>query len=265
MKKLCFAALALIALLATSCKSNKDFIYLADMYEGTAMPLTQTHEVKVMPGDRLRITVTSRNPELAMPFNQGLGVMSESEAVAAAQSGRSRSNLSEPYKVDNDGYIKFPILGKLKVEGLTTTEVGDLIRQRIIAGDYIKDPIVNVDLVNFTYTVLGAIGNNGTFRPQTDKVTILEAIANAGDLSSKADMGKIAVIREENGHRKMYTMDIRKSDIFNSPAYYLQQNDIVYVTPKFGKKDTEDRTLQWITLALSVLTAATSITWAIRK
>lgn len=261
MKKFSFILLAICAIMVASCKSDKDFVYLADLYQGSDMPITQQHQVKVMPGDRLRIVVSCRNPELALPFNQGQNVMSERDAnsgVAVIE--------AEPYKVDNDGYIKFPILGQLKVSGLTLEGVSKLIRDRIMAGDYIKDPIVNVDLVNFTYTVLGAVGGNGTYRLDgSERITLLEAIAKAGDLSSKADMGKIAVIREENGQRKVYMHDIRRSDIFNSPAYYLQQNDIVYVVPKYAKKDSEDRTLQWITLALSIITAGTSVVWAIRR
>ncbi|MDE6205649.1 MAG: polysaccharide export protein, partial [Duncaniella sp.] len=141
------------------------------------------------------------------------------------------------------------------------TEASDMIRQRIIDGNYIKDPIVTMEFKNFHYTVLGAANGNGTHTCDGDRITILEAIAQAGDLASNADLGKIAVIREEGNTRKVYTVDIRKSDIFNSPAFYLAQNDIIYVRPKKPKSEEKTNFLQWLTVALSIVTATTSVIW----
>ena len=108
---------------------------------------------------------------------------------------------------------------------------------------------------------LGAANGNGTHTCDGDRITILEAIAQAGDLASNADLGKIAVIREEGNTRKVYTVDIRKSDIFNSPAFYLAQNDIIYVRPKKPKSEEKTNFLQWLTVALSIVTATTSVIW----
>ena len=166
--------------------------------------------------------------------------------------------------MDVDGNIDFPILGKLHIEGMTVNAVKQLICDRIEEGNYMKDPLVSIEFLNFKYTVLGAVGQNGTFSANGDRVTLLEAIANAGDLSAKARTNKVAVIREINGERQMFMHDLRSTDIFESPCYYLQQNDIVYVEPKYRKKDNEDRGWQIGTMLLSIVTAVCSVMWAIK-
>lgn len=141
------------------------------------------------------------------------------------------------------------------------SEVTKLIRDRIVQGNYIKDPIISIEFLNFKYTVLGAVGRNGTFSVDGDRVTLLEAIANAGDLTSKARIDRVAVIREVGNERQMFMHDLRSTDVFESPCFYLQQNDIVYVEPKYRKKDTEDRGWQVVTTLLSLVTAICSIMW----
>ena len=164
--------------------------------------------------------------------------------------------------MDVDGCIDFPILGKLYVEGMTVSQVKDLISSRIVEGAYMKDPLVAIEFLNFKYTVLGAVNSNGTYSVDGDRITLLEAIAKAGDLNAKARIDRVAVIREVNGQRQMYMHDLRSKDLFNSPCFYLQQNDIVYVEPKYRKKDNEDRGWQIGTTILSVITAGCSVIWA---
>ena len=176
----------------------------------------------------------------------------------------SNSINEKGYRVDVDGNIDFPILGKLYVEGMTVNAVKQLISDRIEEGNYMKDPLVAIEFLNFKYTVLGAVGRNGTFSANGDRVTLLEAIANAGDLTAKAQTDRVAVIREINGERQMFMHDLRSKDIFDSPCFYLQQNDIVYVEPKYRKKDNEDRGWQIGTMLLSAVTAVCSILWAIK-
>lgn len=166
------------------------------------------------------------------------------------------------YLVDVEGNIDFPILGKLHVAGLTMNEIKDMITDNIVNDNYIKDPLVQVELLNFKYTVLGAVARNGSFTSSGNRITLLEAIANAGDLTSKAKIDKVAVIREVNGARQMFVHDLRSKDIFDSPCFYLQQNDVVYVEPKYKKKDTEDRGWQISTFILSMVTAVCSVLWA---
>ena len=131
-------------------------------------------------------------------------------------------------------------------------------------GNYIKDPLVSIEFLNFKYTVLGAVGRNGTFNVDGDRVTLLEAIAKAGDLSSKARINRVAVIREIGDERQIFMHDLRSKDLFESPCFYLQQNDIVYVEPKYRKKDNEDRAWQITTFLVSIGSLVTSILWAIK-
>ena len=246
----------LAVLLLASCASRKNFVYLQDMQVGEGYVVHRD--------DRLSISVTCKNPELAIPFNMQGGVFrvgNDGDIDASAMPSGARE---KGYRVDVDGNIDFPILGKLHVEGLKVSEVTNLIRERIIAGNYIKDPIVSLEFLNFKYTVLGAVANNGTFTVDGDRITLIDAIARAGDLNAKARIDRVAVIREIGGERKMFMHDLRSMDIFDSPCYYLQQNDIVYVEPKYRKKDNEDRGWQIGTTLLSVVTAVCSILWAIK-
>ena len=237
--------LLLVALLALSSCSKKEYLYLADMKDGMGYAVANRHQTRIQDDDRLKITVSCKNPELAAPFNVSNAAV----------------------KVSADGDITFPILGTIHVAGMSLNEASELIRNLLIAGGYINDPIVTIEFMNFHYTVLGAVNGNGSYTVDGDKVTILEAIAKAGDLSATADLGNIAVIRESDGERKVYTVDIRSTDLFNSPAFYLAQNDIIYARPYKAKSsdDKSDRVFQWVTIALSTVTAACSVIWAVRK
>lgn len=228
---------------------------------GQGYPYNTKYEAVVHRDDRLDITVSSKSPELAIPFNtNGGAIQVGSNGTVVEESGTQKKG----YRVDVNGNIDFPILGKLYVEGLRVSEVTDLIRSRIIEGKYIKDPIVSLEFLNFKYSVLGAISGNGTYTVDGDRITLLEAIAKAGDLTSRGRVNRVAVIREEGGERVMYMHDLRTKDIFESPCYYLQQNDIVYVEPRYRKQDREDKGWKYITGILSFITAACSIIWAIK-
>lgn len=255
------ALLAAAIVFLASCSSPKKFVYLQDMEPGHGYPADLRHEAVVHADDRLDITVSSKNPELAIPFNANGGAFQVTASGTVSESSASKRG----YRVDVDGNIDFPILGKLHVEGLTVSEVTSMIRNRIIEGKYIKDPLVSLEFLNFRYSVLGAVGSTGTFTVEGDRITLLEAIAKAGDISPRGRVNHVTVIREEDGERVAYVHDLRSKDLFNSPCYYLQQNDIVYVEPKYRKQDREDRSWKYITGILSALTAVCSIVWAIRR
>jgi polysaccharide export outer membrane protein len=135
------------------------------------------------------------------------------------------------YLVDKEGNIDFPILGNLKVAGLTRMQLTSLIKNRLINEDLIKDPIITVQFLNFKVSVMGEVARPGSFTINSDRVTLLEALSMAGDLTIYGKRDRVAVIREANGKRTVLFHDLRSSDIFESPCYYLQQNDIVYVEP----------------------------------
>ena len=254
--------LFLSALLAlSSCVSSKDFVYLQDMQVGERYHFERKHEAVVHRDDRLSITVSCKQPELALPFN------TQTAAVRVSSTGEISSapdGTDKGYRVDVDGNIDFPMLGKINVEGRTLAEVTQLIKNGIIEGNYIKNPLVAVDFLNFKYTVLGAVGSNGTFTVKGDRVTLLEAIANAGDLGTNARVDKVTVIREIGNERQIFVHDLRSSDIFNSPCFYLQQNDIVYVEPKYRKKERSERIAQYVTMTLSAIATACTVIWAVK-
>ena len=254
--------LFLSALLAlSSCVSSKDFVYLQDMQVGERYPFERKHEAVVHRDDRLSITVSCKQPELALPFN------AQNAAVKVSSTGEisaSADGTDKGYRVDVDGNIDFPMLGKINVEGRTLAEVTQLIKNGIIEGNFIKNPLVSVDFLNFKYTVLGAVGSNGTYTVRGDRVTLLEAIANAGDLATNARVDKVTVIREIGKERQIFVHDLRRSDIFNSPCFYLQQNDIVYVEPKYRKKARSERITQYITMTLSAIATACTVIWAVK-
>lgn len=255
----------LIAIIALSgCTAHKDIAYLQDMEMGQFYPIGQKHEPRIHRDDKLSITVASQNtPELAIPFNiqNGTYNVGEDGKVDTA----TPTTKEKGYRVDIDGYIDFPMLGKIHVEGLTISEATDLIKKRIIEGGYINSPLVMVDIMNFKYTVLGAVGHNGVMTADGDRVTLLEAIANAGDLSANAAINRVAVIREVGETRQVFFHDLRSKDLFESPCFYLQQNDIVYVEPKYKKIDKEERIIQYGTLMLSIASTLSTMMWWMRQ
>ena len=251
--------LILLAFFAVSCGSAKKFVYLNDMAPGQDYPFDAAHEAVIQANDRLSITVSCKQPELAIPFN----IQSGSFRVSSDGTASSSSVPNEKgYKVDSKGNIEFPILGTIHLEGLTISQASERIKNLIIEGNYIKTPLVNIEFLNFKYTVWGAVSQNGTFTVDNGRITLLEAIANAGDLTNKARLDRVAVIREVDGNKQIYFHDIRNSNILQSPCFFLQQNDIIYVQPKYGKKDKEDRTLQVATLFMSAITTVSSVIWA---
>ena len=249
-------------LLLSSCASRKKFVYLQDMEMGEKYPLTAKHEAVIHRDDRLSITVSSKQPELAVPFNANNGdvrVNANGEITATASGSREKG-----YRVDVDGNINFPILGELHVEGMTVSQLTEMIKTRIIDGNYIKNPLVSIEFLNFKYTVLGAAGSTGTFSVNGDRITLLEAIANAGDVSTRGRVDNVAVIRESGGELQVYNHDLRSKDIFDSPCYYLQQNDIVYVEPKYQKKDNEEKSWQFFTALTSIASIVVSVLWVLK-
>lgn len=254
-----YRTLAVLAmtLLLVSCGNARKFMYLNDMMPGEQYEVNLESATVIHPNDRLDIKVSCKNPELAVPFNAQLGAYQ----VAADGSVRSAGvDANAGYRVDDEGYIVFPVLGKISVGGKTLKEVAEIIEVMIEDGNYIKSPEVAIEFLNFKYTVLGAVSGKGTYTVDGDKVTIIEAIAKAGDLTKNARMDRIAVIRMVDGKYQIFYNDIRTAEIFKSPTYYLQQNDIVYVEPKY--KERNDRAWQFATFGVSLLSLGGTLLWA---
>ena len=217
----------LTILLLTSCRSAKEVLYFQDIQTQHEQLLEKNYEVTIHTDDLLSIVVNSRSPELAVPFNMPLVSYTLSETYA------QKPILG--YLVDHDGTIDFPVLGPLQVEGLSRMQVTEMIKKRIIEGHYIKDPMITVQFQNFRVSVMGEVSRPGNFTISGDRITLFEALSLAGDLTIYGRRDRVRIIREVEGKRTLAYVDLRYSSIFNSPYYYLQQNDIVYVEPNKTK------------------------------
>ena len=247
MKKLLFIGALMIF---TSCHVSK-YIYLEDMPLDQPIPITHKVETRIKPGDRLGIHVSCQKMELATPFN------SPSYNVAQDGETTTKDTPSEKgYLVDDEGYINFPVLGRLQVSGLTMPQVSTYIKQLLIEGRHIPDAVVETTITNFFIYGLGAL-NPCKLAVPDGHITILQAIAQMGDLK-RGKIDKVRVIREDEGMRMEFDIDLNKKELFNSPAFYLQQNDLVYAEPKKGANKTVSGTMTAISLAAVIASIAYS-------
>ena len=266
MKKKTWLGSLLLVLLFASCSSVKKMTYVQDLNYFTSYPVNEQAEIKVQQNDKLSITVTCKSPELALPFNisngaQGVHISENGEFAPSVNA----STDAKGYVVSKDGNIDFPILGKLHVQGLTLAEVKKLIEDRIMEKNYIRDPLVLVDIMNFQITMLGEVAKKGNYTIKNNHVNLLEAIAMAGDLTTSAKTDEVMVIRTENGQRKAYPHNLRSREFYDSPAFHLQQNDVVYVKPNKVKSDgTREKNTNIIGLILSFITACATIGYLIK-
>lgn len=224
----------------TGCISDKHIIYLqgADTVYVVPQDIAQAFELRIQPDDQLAISVASKDPELIAPFNNNTLIGSGGGERGGSYSGTQNTTSGVTYfTVNRDGEISFPIYGQLKVAGKTTREVSLMIQDMLCNGteEYaasIKDAIVSTKIMSFKVTVLGDVKNPGVQTFTGERLTLLEAIGRAGDLNSSGKRAPVLIVREENGKRQAFEVDLRdQASVFNSPAYYLQQNDVVYVSP----------------------------------
>lgn len=244
----------LVACLA-SCTSYKSVPYMQNVDQIT-LEQKPLYDAKIMPKDLLTITVNCTDPEVAAPFN-----LTVQTAISIASS--TRNSYSQPslmqYLVDNEGLIDFPILGRLKVGGLTKTEAENMIREGL--KPYINEvPIVTVRMANYKISVLGEVARPGTFTVSNEKVNIFEALALAGDMTVWGVRNDVKLIREDaDGQRMVMSLNLNDANIINSDYYYLQQNDVVYVTPnkvKARNSDIGSATSLWFTAGSMLVSIA---------
>ena len=259
MKRFLLTALAGLTLLFSSCNSQKRIWYLQDAAEFTPEQIAEQGQIRIQPLDRLTIVVNSKDPELALPFNAATGY---NALTPLASSSISSGNSLQIRTVDEKGMLQMPVLGELKVEGLTRGELAKLIADEIIQGGYIKDPTVNVQFADMKISVLGEVVRAGSYAVTHDKMTIFDALALAGDMTVFGQRNDVMVYREVDGVRTINYLDLTSKDIFTSPAFYIKQNDVIYVKPNKYKAQSgeinQNRSF-YISLASTAIAVATLI------
>ena len=250
-KTLSFVTVILAFLFAVSCGSVKDIAYFQNKVVDSPEKIDKHAGIVVQPKDMLSIVVSSRNPELSAMCN--LPVVSYQAGSELSQLNTYSQRLM-PYCVDSEGMLDFPVLGKIKLAGKTRWEAADYIKKMLIDGGYLSDAVVTVEFMNFKVSVMGEVTSPGTFTVEGDKVTVLQALALARDLTIFGRRDNVSVIREENGQRTIYQINLMDVSMFKSPAYYLQQNDVVYVEPneeKARQSTVDDKGLRLTSIAVS--------------
>lgn len=223
-----FVMLTLLVII-TSCAETKQFAYFQDMSnDGVTPQVSMPVDIKAQVGDQLSININAQDDRLQKMFN-----------LSMVSSGGSSNQTRLVYTVDSKGCITLPVLGAIKVLGLTREQIAALVSQELKARELLSDPVVVVQFQNAFVSVLGDVGNPGRINFDKDNMTIIDAIAQAGDLQATGKRARVFVLRQVNGKQQMYAVDMAKAEsIYSSPVYYLQQNDVVYVEPNAMKART---------------------------
>ncbi len=242
------------------CSCTTENIAYMEKNTGNNQNITENFDARIKVKDLLTISVTCSQPEIAAPFN--LTVSNPTTNRIGSSYTVSQPTLL-PYQVDNDGYIKFPVIGSLKVLNMTKNEVEKLITTHL--ADYIKNevPTVTMSWLNYKYSVLGEVGRPSQYTSETGKVNIFEALSAAGDMTIYGRRDNVKLIREGNdGKRTTVQLDLTRDDIVTSPYYYLQQNDIIYVEPNSARAKSakiSSATTIWLSVTSILLSAASLV------
>ena len=236
-RTLAMMPLAILALVMSSCVSTKKIVYFqgADSAFAQAQQIMQQYEMKLKPADQILIKLTCSEPDLLTVFAQDV-VMGTAGAISSYNLNSSGSIANAyAYTVTNDGYVVLPSVGRVKVEGLTSDEAAKAIENAIKESKLISDPEVTVRLQNGRVAVMGAVRTPQVVNLTSERNSILDVLAKCGDVDDTGLRQRVQLYREENGKRVMYRLDLTKADIFSSPAYYVKQNDMIYVEPNKSK------------------------------
>ena len=253
------AITVIAAAMAGSCTTSKQILYFQDIDTAEIDRIVANYEPVIKRDDILRIVVSGPDKLVVQPYNLTLGEVS-------TYGSTSPENATLEYHVDKDGYIEFPVLGKINVLGMTRQDLVEYLTKNL--KKEVKDPVVYVSFSNFKITVLGEVKNPGTYNVTSERITILQALGMAGDLNLTARRDGIILIRDDNGLNTHIKIDLKKSDILSSPYFYLQQNDVIYVPASPTRVTTANTSQLWgtilsgVTTFMSVVSVILSITLA---
>lgn len=244
--------------LLLSCGAKQDIVYFQDVDIASISRPIVNYSPVIRSDDMLTITVSALDLNAVRPFNL--------TAVAYAENdGEIGRTALQGYLVDANGNIDFPVLGTLKLAGLNRIQATSMIKDML--KEYIKDPIVNVRNINFKVTILGEVNKPGVYTVQNDRITILEALGLAGDLTIQAQRKNVLLIREEGGKKTYNRVNLTSEEIFNSSMYYLTQNDVIYVEPNNSRvrSSTIGPSTSATLSAISILVTAAALVVSITK
>jgi len=249
--------IAIVAMLSASCRTTKAPIYFNNVRDTLFKGTGYNVESVIRANDILNITITSLNPEASVIFNAPLTAIAQSNVGGgggSAASGVSAPGQATGYLVNVDGNIQLPVLGNMKAVGLTKSQLKANITKELVDRKLLVDPIVTIRFTNFRVTVLGEVARPTVVVVPSEKISILEAIGLAGDLTIYAKRDNVVLIREEEGTKIIKRLNLNATDIFTSPYYYLKSNDIIYAEPNENKIAMTSETRQLLPIAISALT-----------
>jgi len=240
-KKCIYLLVAVLAL--TSCANLKKAIYFDNIPDSQFKSNFENLEPVLRENDLLSISVSSLNPDATQMFNPS----------NSSETAKNNEKRAPEYLIDEEGNIRFPFLGKIKAAGKTKQDLREGITNELIKRKLLVEPIVNIRYLNFKISVLGEVGNPSVLTIPSEKVSLLEAMSLAGDLTIYAQRDNVLLIREENGVKELTRIDLTSDEIFTSPNYYLKSNDIIYVQPNKSKVGSTSRLIYWIPIIFSAL------------
>lgn len=267
-----FLPVAIAAVMASSCSTPQNIAYFQDLNSGTVLQPQQQLDIRVRPEDKLSIMVNTQDPALSALFNlvqvQNRLNSSTSAATSIGSAAGSGSSQVSFYTVDSNGDIMFPVLGKLHIGGMRREQVATYITEELVSRDLVKDPVVTVEFGNTGISVIGEVASPGRYEFNKDRVTIIDALAMAGDLTQNGQRENVMVLRElDNGNQQAYRIDLTDAtQLASSPVFYLQQNDVIYVEPNDKKKrettpngNTPYTPSFWVSMGSFAVTIATLV------
>ena len=241
-----------VLLLLGACRSSRNLVYFSDLKsEVTALePADYTNEPRIQPNDLLNISLSSLSPESNVLFNSGVLL----PAGGVAGNTASLLKINEGYSVDRNGEINFPVMGKVRLGGLTKKEATEKMTREFTR--YVKNPIVNILFLNFKVTVIGEVNHPASFTVPSERINILEALGLAGDMTTFGRRENVLLLRDKNGVRSAIRLNLNDKAVLNSPYFYLQQNDIVYVEPDNHTKVAQTAAFnRYIPIVVATITA----------
>ncbi|MEO8764894.1 MAG: polysaccharide biosynthesis/export family protein [Ginsengibacter sp.] len=244
---ICVFSFIQIVLLNISCISSRKTVYFYDVKDTTYLQSARDVQTPLHENDILSISISSLNAEASAIFN------TTNDFVGRSTTATGGNSQTSGYLINSDGFIQLPLLGNIKAAGLTKTQLKKNITDTILARKLLIDPIIDIRYLNFEVTVIGEVAHPTVITVPSEKISLIKALGLAGDLTIYGKRQTVLLIREEDGRRKTRHIDLNSSNFFNSPYYYLQPNDVVYVEPNKAKVASASRSQQLLPLILGSL------------